>query len=72
MGRPATKPIKLKDGYYIEIRNRGANSGIKLYSSTEEQMLRTIKTYERTKDVVILGQSKNGKFINKEELHVLD
>jgi hypothetical protein len=72
MGRPATKPIKLKDGYYIEIRNRGANSGIKLYSSTEEQMLRTIKTYERTKDVVILGQSKNGKFINKEELHVVD
>jgi hypothetical protein len=72
MGRPATKPIKLKDGYYIEIRNRGANSGIKLYSSTEEQMLRTIKTYERTKDVVILGQSKNGKFIDKEELHVVD
>ena len=72
MGRPATKPIKLKDGYYIEIRNRGANSGIKLYSSTEEQMLRTIKTYERTKDVVILGQSKNGKFVSKEELHVVD
>lgn len=72
MGRPATKPIKLKDGYYIEIRNKGANSGIKLHSSTEEQMLRTIKTYERTKDVVILGQSKNGKFINKEELHVID
>jgi len=72
MGRPATKPIKLKDGYYIEIRNKGANSGIKLYSSTEEQMFRTIKTYERTKDVVILGQSKNGKFINKEELHVVD
>lgn len=71
MGRPATKPIKLKDGYYIEIRNRGANSGIKLYSSTEEQMLRTIKTYERTKDVVILGRSENGKFIDKEELHVL-
>lgn len=72
MGRPATKPIKLKDGYYIEIRNKGANSGIKLFSSTEDQMQRTIKIYERTKDVVILGQSKNGKFVNKEALHVAD
>ena len=60
MGRPATKPKKLKDGYYIE------------YSSTEDQMNRTIKTYERSKEVVILGESKNGKFVNSEEVHVVD
>jgi hypothetical protein len=36
MGRPATKPIKLKDGYYIEIRNRGANSGIKLHTAVQK------------------------------------
>ena len=30
MGRPPTKPKKLRDGFYIEVRNRGANSGIKL------------------------------------------
>ena len=24
MGRPPTKPKKLRDGYYIEVRNRGA------------------------------------------------
>lgn len=72
MGRPATKPKKLKDGYYIEIRNKGAKSGIKLYSSTEDQMNRTIKTYERSKEVVILGESKNGKFVNSEALHVVN
>ncbi|MGB0981208.1 MAG: hypothetical protein ACPGUH_03820 [Winogradskyella sp.] len=65
MGRPATKPTKLKDGFYIEIRNKGARSGIKLYSQTEFQMKRTIKVYERTKEVVILGESVDGKFVNK-------
>ncbi len=65
MGRPATRPTKLKDGFYIEIKNKGARSGIKLYSHTEEQMQRTIKMYERTKEVVILGESIDGKFVDK-------
>ena len=43
MGRPATKPTKLKDGYYIEIRNKGSKSGVKLYNGTEMQMHRAIK-----------------------------
>jgi hypothetical protein len=65
MGRPPTKPKKLKDGFYIEIRNKGARSGIKLYNSTIEQMKRTIATYENAKEILILGESKNGKFVNK-------
>lgn len=73
MGRPATKPTKLKDGYYIEIRNKGSRSGVKLYSTNETQMRRTIKIYERSKEVIILGQSVNGKFVNKEPiLHVVE
>ena len=72
MGRPATKPIKFRDGFYLEIRNRGANTGIKLHRNTEEQMLRTIKDYEQTKDVIILGESKNGKWVEKNPvLHVV-
>ncbi len=63
MGRPPTKPKKLRDGYYIEVRNRGANSGIKLVRDTEEQMNHAIAEYSRSKDVVILGQSINGKFV---------
>lgn len=63
MGRPPTKPKKLRDGFYIEVRNRGANSGIKLVRDTEEQMNHAIAEYSRSKDVVILGQSINGKFV---------
>jgi hypothetical protein len=63
MGRPPTKPKKLRDGFYIEVRNKGANSGIKLVRDTEEQMMHAVEEYSRTKDVVILGQSVNGKFV---------
>lgn len=69
MGRPPTKPIKFKDGFYLEIRNKGKNTGIKLRRDTKDQMLRTIKEYELTKDVIILGESKNGKWVNKTPIH---
>lgn len=65
MGRPPTKPKKLRDGYYIEVRNRGASSGIKLVRDTEEQMKYAIEEYSRTKDVIVLGQSINGKFVSE-------
>lgn len=72
MGRPATRPTALKDGYYIEIRNKGSRSGVKLYSGTKLQMHRAIKMYERSKQIMILGESVNGKFVNKEaKLHVV-
>lgn len=61
MGRPATKPTKLKDGYYIEVRNKGSKSGIKIRRDSKEAMLTAIKDYERVKDVIVLGKSKNGK-----------
>lgn len=61
MGRPATKPTKLKDGYYIEVRNKGSKSGIKIRRDSKEAMMTAIKDYERVKDVIVLGKSKNGK-----------
>ena len=71
MGRPATRPTKLKDGYYIEIRNKGDKSGVKIYSATKLQMERAIRMYERSKQVYILGESVNGKFVVKEPvLHI--
>lgn len=73
MGRPATRPTALKDGYYIEIRNKGSKSGVKIYSGTKLQMDRAIKMYERSKEVIILGESVNGKFVDKEpKLHMAD
>jgi hypothetical protein len=65
MGRPATKPTKLRDGFYIEVRNKGSRSGIRIRRDSERDMLSAIKEYERVKDVVVLGEYKNGKHINE-------
>lgn len=65
MGRPATKPTKLKDGFYLEIRNKGSKSGIKIMRETEKAMNIAIKEYDKVKDVVILGEFKNGKPVSK-------
>lgn len=67
MGRPATKPAKLKDGYYIELRNKGASSGIRIQRDTKEQMEHAMIDYERTKEVIFLGEVINGKFINEKK-----
>ena len=63
MGRPPTRPKKLKDGYYIEVRNTGSNSGIKIRRDTEVEMKIAVMDYEKSKDVIILGESVNGKFV---------
>ncbi|MEQ9422918.1 MAG: hypothetical protein RJQ09_00775 [Cyclobacteriaceae bacterium] len=62
MGRPATTPVKLKEGYYIELRRTGANSGIKIRRETYEGMLAATKKYEATYTVVYLGKMVKGKF----------
>lgn len=63
MGRPPTRPKKLRDGYYIEVRNKGAKTGIKIVRNTKEEMLKAIKDYSKTKEVIILGESRNGKWV---------
>lgn len=65
MGRPPTKPKKLKDGYYIEVRNKRSPSGVKVRRDTKEQMMQAIKEYERAKEIIVLGEFKNGKWVNK-------
>lgn len=65
MGRPATRPAKLKDGFYIEVRNKGARSGIKIRRDNRADMLEAVKDYRRVKDITILGESVNDKFIEK-------
>ena len=67
MGRPRTKPAKFKNGFYIEVRNKGSKTGIKLRKENKEEMLQAAKEMEKTKDVIIFGESKNGKWVNKPE-----
>ncbi|SDR92694.1 hypothetical protein [Gramella sp. MAR_2010_147] len=61
MGRPSTKPKDLRDGYYIEVRNKNKKNGVKIRRDTKEQLLLAIEEYKESKDVVVLGKSKNGK-----------
>jgi len=61
-GRPPTKPVVFKDGFYIELRNRGQDpgQGVKLWKATREEMIEAAIEYKKTKLVVVLGEYKNG------------
>ena len=65
MARPSSAAKKLKNGFYIEVRNKGSKSGIVIGRNTRESMLRTAKQYEKTKDVIILGNSQDGKWVSQ-------
>ena len=64
MGRPPTLPKKLKDGFYIEVKNKGERSGIKILRENREKMLQAYQEYNKSKEVVILGEHKNGKWVD--------
>lgn len=70
MGRPATRPAKLRDGFYIEVRNKGAKTGIKIRRDNRAAMLEAVSEYRRIKDITILGESKNDKWLEKPKLAV--
>lgn len=67
MGRPSVVPIKKKDGWWIEVRNKGAKSGLILIRESQQAMMQAVKQYETTKDVIILGEHKNGKKVVEEK-----
>jgi hypothetical protein len=64
MGRPSTKPKKLKDGFYLEVKNQGAKSGIKIRRDTLEELMVAKKNFERTKEVKVLGEVIDDSFVN--------
>ena len=63
MGRPATKPAKLRDGFYIEVKSQGS-SGVLVRRDTREQMKLAAEDYSRTKMVSVLGEMRNDKWID--------
>lgn len=69
MGRPSTRPKDLKDGYYIEVRNKNQKTGIKIRRDTISQLIMAIDEYKETKDVVILGKQENGKMKDIPDLY---
>ena len=65
MGRPPVLPKKKKDGFYVEIRNKGAKSGVIIIRDSEREMMQAVRQYENTKDVIILGEHRNGKRVEE-------
>ena len=65
MGRPPVLPKKKKDGFYLELRNKGAKTGIIIIRDTKEAMMQAVKQYQNTKDVIILGEHRNGKKVEE-------
>lgn len=66
MGRPPILPKKKKDGFYIEIRNKGSkSSGTIIIRDTREAMMQAARMYEISKDVTILGEHRSGKRIEE-------
>ena len=63
MARPVTREVKLKNGYYIELRRRGENKGIKISRESPDQIKMAIKRYENMYDVHYVGEVKNGKVV---------
>jgi hypothetical protein len=63
-GRPPTKKVGLKEGFYIEVKNKGSQSGIKLRKENMMQVEMAIKQYEKIKIVQYVGQVKNGKWLD--------
>ncbi len=64
MARPAVKPPKLKNGFYIELNHFGSpGRGIKIHRDTKAEIEYTMKKYEKMRDVTYLGEMKDGKFV---------
>jgi hypothetical protein len=61
MGRPATAEIKLKDGFYIEVCHKGVKKGVKIWSQSLATMKEAARNYSMGRDVIVLGEYKNGR-----------
>ncbi len=66
MGRPPTRQKELKDGWYVEVRNKGSKTGMKIRRETLPEMEQMVKDYQKTKEVIVLGESRGGKFVDKD------
>jgi hypothetical protein len=59
-GRPRITQVQLKNGFYIEVCNKGIKRGVKIWSDSKKGMEDTATLYAGYKDVIILGEYKSG------------
>ena len=58
-GRPRISQVKLRDGFYIEVCDKGIKKGMKIRSESKKTMEDAARLYSY-KEVIILGEYKNG------------
>ena len=63
-GRPVTKPAKLKEGFYVELKNKGSNSPVKVRRESMAEIEMLIKQYEKIKVATYLGELRAGKWLD--------
>ncbi len=59
-GRPRVSEVQLRDGFYIEVCNKGTKKGMKIRSASKEAMELATAQYSSYKEVIILGEYKDG------------
>ena len=59
-GRPRISPVQLKNGFYIEVCIKGIKKGMKIRSESKQAMEIAAIHYAADKEVIILGEYKNG------------
>jgi hypothetical protein len=64
-GRPPVREARLKDGFYVEVRNIGSNDkGIKIHCANMREVELLKARYANSKDVIILGEYKDAEKVN--------
>jgi hypothetical protein len=67
IGRPITRPAKMMDGFYIEVRNKGSKTkGVRIRSENAESMKDAAAEYSKNKEVIVLGEYKNEVWVNEQ------
>lgn len=60
-GRPRESAVQLKNGFYIEVCDKGVKKGMKIRSESKEAMMNAASQYANYKVVNILGEFRNGE-----------
>ncbi len=63
-GRPRISEVQLRDGFYIEVCNKGIKRGMKIRSESKKTMEDAALMYSY-KEVFVLGEYKNGIPVNE-------
>lgn len=68
MAQQNSRSQKLREGYYLELKNANSEtkSGIKIRRETYAEIQQALRRYKNSHSVQYLGKLTNGKFVKSE------